>query len=385
MFSISWILLHLLAVVMLATARRRDSLLLLVAAGIGLYIVLSAAWSVAVTESLVHGAMAAGNIAVAYLLAMEKTPGQIVRLFLRVLLVLTIAGLAAAAVGYGQVLDYDPHARENFLGGERLRGFFPHNIMAGFYGAIGLALALTLLRGLRRASAAALFALWVLLTGSATGLALKLLAAAAVPAARLLVPRVSGTALLVVAGPAGLALGLLTWHVWEPMVQLLGRDPTMTGRTVLWEWGMDAIAERPVGGWGFNAYFHSGYGAEPSLYVPEFNNYEIAHFHNSFIQTAVDLGIVGLLILLAVLSCATCWAYLYVRGADRRTGMALLMVMVIFAVASPTEFLFFNYNQFAMFALFTIFFALARARRGPHRDSDNALGSPRRRRHRSLR
>lgn len=68
------------------------------------------------------------------------------------------------------------------------------------------------------------------------------------------------------------------------------------------------------------------YGERPRLYVPKFDKYEFAHFHNSFSQTTVDLRVVGLLILLAV--------------------------VVIFLIASLTEFLSLNYHYFGSFALF---------------------------------
>jgi exopolysaccharide production protein ExoQ len=185
-----------------------------------------------------------------------------------------------------------------------------------------------------------------------------------VPVAQLLVPRIPLGGLLAVLVPVGVAGGAVLNQLWVPLLEMIGRDPTLTGRTVLWEWGVRAILERPVTGWGFTGYFHSPQGAIPSLYVPEFQNYEIAHFHNSYIQTAVDLGLPGLLGLILVLGYTTGAAYLYARSTDTRTGVGLLMVMVIFLIASPTEFLFINYNHFGSFALFTLFFGLLGHRRG---------------------
>ncbi|MGJ9372654.1 O-antigen ligase family protein [Nesterenkonia sp. CF4.4] len=362
-FSATWILLHLLSVLVLLSSRALSPVPVTVALGIGGLVVLSAAWSVSPMDSLIYGAMAAGNILVACMLAAEYSLNQIARMFLNVLTVLVLAGMAFALIGLEQVMDFDPHARSNLLGGEKIRGFFQHNIMAGFYAATGAVLAMTLLRGLRRVLVLAAFIVFVVWAGSATGLLLAGAAVIIVPLAQLLVPRIPLGGLLAVLVPLGAAAGAVLNQVWVPLLEAIGRDPTLTGRTVLWEWGVRAIVERPVLGWGFTGYFNSPQGAIPSLYVPEFDDYVIAHFHNSYIQTAVDLGLLGLLVLILVLGFTTGAAYLYARTTDTRTGVGLLMVMVIFLIASPTEFLFINYNHFGSFALFTLFFGLFQHRR----------------------
>lgn len=377
-FSASWILLHLLSVLVLLSSRALTPVPVTIALGIGGLVVLSAAWSVSPTDSLVYGVMAAGNILVACLLAAEYSLQQLARMFLKVLSVLVLAGMAGALIGYDQVLDFDPHARSNLLGGDPIRGFFQHNIMAGFYAATGAVLAMTLLRGLRRVLVLAVFIIFVLWAGSATGVLLAGAAVIIVPLAQLLVPRIPLGALLAVLVPVGAAAGAVLNQVWVPLLEMIGRDPTLTGRTVLWEWGVRAIGERPVVGWGFTGYFNSAQGAIPSLYVPEFENYEIAHFHNSYIQTAVDLGLLGLGLLILVLGYTTGAAYLFARTTDTRTGVGLLMVLVIFLIASPTEFLFINYNHFGSFALFTVFFGLLRHRRerAQHQETASRSAAP---------
>lgn len=360
-FSLVWIAMHLLSVPLLLTARRVDAVGLSLALIIGGYLVASTLWSVSPTDSLVYGAMAAGNIIVAYVLVTEYTMPQILRMVLAVLLTLAAAGMLAHLVGYDQVLDHDTHERENFLGGRRIRGLFTHNIMAGFYCATGVVLSMTLLRGVRRLAALVVFVLFVLLAGSATGMFLMVAAVLLVPVARAVVPRIPLGPLLSVLVPLGVAVGALLWQLWTPLMELLGRDPTMTGRTTMWEFGYSAIAERPLVGWGFSAYFNTSYGAEPSRYVPQFVDYEIAHFHNSYIQTGVDLGIIGLMMLVAVLVTAVTKAYGFARSHDVDAGVALVMILAVFLIASPTEFLFFNYNQFGMFMLFVAFFGMLRA------------------------
>jgi len=359
-FSVSWGILHLLSAIMLVSSRRRDPLLLAVALAFGAFVVTSAFWSVAPADTLIYGVMAAGNIVVAYLFAVRTSLPEICRMVLRILIALTLAGMIAYSVGYEQVLDFDPHGRENFLGGDRIRGFFQHNIMAGLYGAVGLALAMCLYHGIKRLGAMLIFVTFVLMTGSATGLGLMLAAVALVPLAFVMVPRIGLGALPFLAVPVGVVAAALILVSGRPTLELLGRDPTMTGRTVLWEWGVQSILERPILGWGFSAFFRSDIGEVASRYVPEFYDYKIAHYHNSYIQTAVDLGIVGLGLLCVVLIYVAARAYLYARTVDLQIGVALVVTTATFMIASPTEVLFFKYNEFAMFMLFAMFFSLWR-------------------------
>jgi len=365
-FSLSWVLLHMISVLVLLTSRSLRAVPVLIAVGIGGLIVLSAAWSVAWMDSLVYGMMAAGNILTACVLASERSLPDIAKMMLRVLTVMVLAGMLGALIGYGQVFDVDPHARPNYLGSEPIRGFFAHNIMAGFFSATGAVLAMTLLRGIRRILVLAAFILFVLWAGSATGFLLAVAGIIIVPLAQLIVPRVPLGGLLAVGTPIGLLAAAVVSQIWVPVVELVGRDPTLTGRTLLWEWGFGAITERPVLGWGFFGYFNSEYGALPSRYTYQFWEYDIPHFHNSYVQTGVDLGLLGLLILLFVLSYTTATAYLYASSATTqtgvRTGIALLMVMVTFLIASPTEVIFVTYNHFGTFGLFAMFFGLMRHR-----------------------
>ncbi len=365
-FSLSWVLLHMISVLVLVTSRSLRAVPILIAVGIGGLIVLSSAWSVSWMNSLVYGAMAAGNILTACVLGAERSLPDIAKMMLRVLTVMVLAGMVGASLGYGQVFDVDPHARLNYLGSEPIRGFFAHNIMAGFFSATGAVLAMTLLRGFRRLLVLAAFIVFVLWAGSATGFLLAVAGIIIVPLAQLVVPRIPLGGLLAVGTPVGLVLAAVASQVWVPVVELVGRDPTLTGRTLLWEWGFGAILERPVLGWGFVGYFNSDYGALPSRYTYQFWDYDIPHFHNSYVQTGVDLGLLGLLILIFVLIYTTATAYTYARSAETeaglRTGVALLMVMVTFLIASPTEVIFFTYNHFGTFGLFAMFFGLMRHR-----------------------
>lgn len=78
----------------------------------------------------------------------------------------------------------------------------------------------------------------------------------------------------------------------------LGKDSTLTGRTVLWARALHVIPEHPLLGQGFEAFWRENYVEAESIW--QLYNYGESygfHFHNTYIETAVGLGFVGCAIL----------------------------------------------------------------------------------------
>jgi len=78
----------------------------------------------------------------------------------------------------------------------------------------------------------------------------------------------------------------------DAIFDLLGRNETMTGRTLLWKLATDLISQKP--------WLGSGYGTEWIGTNPSFAlmflqmGWEPTHAHNGFLQIVLDLGFVGL-------------------------------------------------------------------------------------------
>jgi exopolysaccharide production protein ExoQ len=85
------------------------------------------------------------------------------------------------------------------------------------------------------------------------------------------------------------------------ILNYFGKDVSLTGRTLLWEHAAAAIADRPILGGGYEAFWQVGNSSAEQLwyysYVPNKYGY---HFHNTFLQIIVDLGFVGLGVFLIV-------------------------------------------------------------------------------------
>lgn len=255
----------------------------------------STAWSIDPATTIRRAVAFTAYTLIALHLAMRFTPERIIFWLAVVCLVqlgLSVA-FAVALPAYGYMPD-----------GGQLRGVFTHkNSMGELLLMAGAVLAATwpgrlIPRWLAAAGLVLVFGL-ALPTGSATALAL--LALLAVLLAALLALRLPHhvAALLIGLGVslAALATALV---LLDPaaLFELLGRDPTLTGRAQLWAFVDQLIAERPWLGYGYRTVF-----AQPwvQAWVVNALGWPAPHAHNGYREIMLDLGLVGLLLVLPIL------------------------------------------------------------------------------------
>jgi len=87
--------------------------------------------------------------------------------------------------------------------------------------------------------------------------------------------------------------------VINSILEGLGKDSTLTGRTILWEFGVDAFNERPWLGFGYKGWWYGEGTAAPVLRMVV--EQELWMFHNNFLEVAVAFGILGPIALVAVI------------------------------------------------------------------------------------
>lgn len=110
----------------------------------------------------------------------------------------------------------------------------------------------------------------------------------------------AGSALMYVLGWVGLLLlcslvlvGVVPLEELRatPLLEIFGRDATLTGRIPLWTLTMDLIAARPWLGY--------GYAVATAEHAPMLQAYfHVAHVHNGFLQVTLELGLLGLVLCL---------------------------------------------------------------------------------------
>ena len=128
-----------------------------------------------------------------------------------------------------------------------------------------------------------------------------------------------------------LAMNLLTvGSVMSPalgaMTRLLPLDPTFTGRSAIWEFALAAVAEKPVVGHGYGA-FWDDVSARQTAQGAEWAT-SAAHSHNSYLDLAVTIGLPGLLLVILVFVLAPLGNFHTAQARNRSGALAKLFLTV---------------------------------------------------------
>ncbi len=239
----------------------------------------------------------------------------------------------------GDMLDPNP----------ALVGYFGSKNTVGFLAELGIVSACTLWflsRGLMRKLVStvlplAIACLCLTLSHSGTALVSCVVALVATAALALLsrFPHRLRLLLLLLAGVLGVALiGIASSIDLEAtLLNALGKDATLTGRTYLWLEGSRIGMESPLIGHGYSAFWVEG---EPRAerYWQEFNIASKTgfHFHNIYVQALVDLGMIGALVIAllvirnVVLSARAC---LHALSAETAFLFALSLMFLLRSMA----------------------------------------------------
>lgn len=132
-----------------------------------------------------------------------------------------------------------------------------------------------------------------------------------------------------VAAPVLAAAGVvLALHFSTPVMLLLSRDPTLSGRTAIWGQAVHAIEQRPLLGYGYDAFWRGMQG--PSLQVDAAVHFIVEHAHNGFLEIWLELGLAGLLLFLLSWLAAWCSLWpLWREGKIDRIALPLALLVLI--------------------------------------------------------
>jgi exopolysaccharide production protein ExoQ len=134
---------------------------------------------------------------------------------------------------------------------------------------------------------------------------------------------------LAVSAPlASIALGASLVLGFRQLAPLLGRDASLTGRTAIWAQVAHFTLQRPLFGYGYDAFWRGMQG--PSFQVAAAVHFIVAHAHNGFLEIALELGAAGLLLfLLSWLRGWTALWPLWQRGNLDRIAWPLAVLVLI--------------------------------------------------------
>ncbi|MGY8708496.1 O-antigen ligase [Bradyrhizobium sp. 18BD] len=110
------------------------------------------------------------------------------------------------------------------------------------------------------------------------------------------------------------------------VTRLLPLDPTFTGRSEIWEFALAAVAEKPIIGHGYAAFWddvterQTAAGSEWAT--------SAAHSHNSYLDLAVTIGLPGLLLVVLVFVLAPLRNFQTVQTHNRSNALGKLFLTI---------------------------------------------------------
>ncbi len=137
-----------------------------------------------------------------------------------------------------------------------------------------------------------------------------------------------GKLIVLISVPAVIAvvtIGSVQFAAVNTLVGELSSDPTFTGRNDIWQFTLDHIAQRPVIGFGYQAFWGTSELVNSWTWLESWG-YRASDAHNGFLNIAVTTGLVGLVLTLG-------WVFVrpfldHVRTSPRRVDPALNMMLV---------------------------------------------------------
>ena len=114
----------------------------------------------------------------------------------------------------------------------------------------------------------------------------------------------------------------------DMMLELIGKDRTLTGRTDIWDALLRSIKEKPFLGSGYGVYWLDQLG--PSYYVRLQLQWGIPTAHNGWIETWLSVGMLGVILFALQYVWTLLLALQRIRRGGSETYFAILVVVVFF-------------------------------------------------------
>ena len=153
--------------------------------------------------------------------------------------------------------------------------------------------------------------------------------------------RKGGAAFAVVAIWSAVVLAGAGLYIWEThsveVLEALGKDPSLTGRTDIWASLMRRVAERPWTGYGYGAFWGRIGESPPADWVRKETGWIVPSAHNGWIDLLVQLGWPGAILVGGQLALIFVVTLFRSMGSGLREGWWALGFLAAFFMLSLSE------------------------------------------------
>lgn len=153
------------------------------------------------------------------------------------------------------------------------------------------------------------------------------------------VMRRGGPVLTIVALWCGVVVAGIAWWIWTTdaaaILGLLGKDPTLTGRTEIWDAVGKASGERPLLGYGYSAFW--GKESVPANWIRHSTGWDVPSAHHGWLDILLELGWVGALFAGGVMGLTVITHLLRSGGSGKIEGWWSLSYLAVFILLSLSE------------------------------------------------
>jgi O-antigen ligase len=121
----------------------------------------------------------------------------------------------------------------------------------------------------------------------------------------------------------------------DVILEFLGKDPTLTGRTLIWSHVMDDISERPLLGWGYAAFWVPGNPAATE--IAEALKWTAPNAHNGLLEFLLDVGLVGTSLFVFLWARNFVMALKCMSGPAQQFGLTSLLLLTMILLIGISE------------------------------------------------
>jgi len=158
--------------------------------------------------------------------------------------------------------------------------------------------------------------------------------------------------------------------LYEYILQILGRDPNLTNRVIIWELIWPFIESRPILGYGFGSFWASG---DAVSFIERWGF--VGNAHSGYMEAMLNGGIIGLTLLILLIIVFIKLALKNYTNSVQRNDYAelALSVCMVQAVINYIGFIILNHNSFDMFLFTIMFFIVAMQVKGNKTNQEEVI------------